>query len=129
MQTDDQGPPSAAPKTPSGAAGGSLRDLLATLRSFVDQPTIGLPPFHFRSLVLSQRDIRLVLDELDTQWIEILVLRAKLPKITHDEAQCAATRIQNFEHGTHNCQLLLDYIKQQRDDERRRDERERPRGN
>jgi len=114
MQTNDQGPPSTAQEKPSEAAGGSLRELLDELRGFVRNS-------HSPNYLITRGQAAMLLDELDKQWTEILVLRAKLPKITHDEADAAITWVDNFVHlgDASRLKVLSAYIQQQRDEERR----------
>lgn len=117
MQTNDQGPPSTTQEKLSGAAGGSVRaqagdmlcgppprggdtldELLKNMHSFADanrdQTQI--------VTVLSVQHVDMLLNELSKQWTEILVLRAKQPKITHDEARQAAQRLINSHFNNPN---------------------------
>jgi hypothetical protein len=125
MQTNDQDPPSTAPEKPSGAAGGSLRD---QLRDFVDR-TMSVPNYEAtldmsKLYGLTPVTAKLLLDELDRQWTEILVLRGSLPKISHDDAERSVARIENLVHRwggpPEEIERLRSYIRQQRVRDRER---------
>jgi len=69
-------------RSPPLQGGGTLDELLKNLRGFADANRSKMQVV----TVMSVQHVDMLLAELDKQWTEILVLRAKQPKITHDEA-------------------------------------------